>query len=83
MKVKPGHHTCIVFKNIHNLNIGDECVVKINDNIFGKSYVEEKLEEDNLIVVNLPDDAEEYLENYLKQYKTTENLKTELYNDIF
>lgn len=58
---KAGHHTNIAFKNDYNLNIGDECYVRINSSIFGVSYVEEKSESKDLIGINLPNEAEEYI----------------------
>jgi len=61
MKIKAGHHTCVAFRNINNLNIGDKCLVKINGNIFGDSYVEEVCEKWNMIGVNLPNEAEKYI----------------------
>lgn len=56
--------TCVAFVNKYNLNIGDKCYIKINGNIFGNSYVEEKIR--NLIGVNLSDEAEKYLIQYPK-----------------
>jgi hypothetical protein len=77
MEIKSGHHTCVGFKNVDNLNIGDKCFVKINGRIFGNSYVEEINEKWNMIGVNLPNEAEEYVCN-LRNEHNIDNIKYDL-----